>query len=346
MKEMSVMARRRSAFTLIELLVVIAIIAVLIGLLLPAVQKVREAAARSKCQNNLKQIALAAHNYESSNGVLPPGMIGLKQEPYTSFTGSETKAAFVGTLWFLLPYIEQDSLFKRFTINTNLDFEGPAWFLTSTGSYPNAAHYTAASFKVPTYQCPSDAGPVGDFVVIGPHIQNVDGVGVTGNFWYDDYVGVEQYQPFGKTNYASISGGASGSSPFYNQYTGMLSNRSKNTLGTVTAADGASNSLMFGETVGQYHPSFADPLKLFDMSWAASINLPVTSGLLPGGPQTRVLRLSGYHAGGVQFAFGDGSVRMLRFGSTATVDSNDWKVLLALGGFKDGTTIPTGSILD
>ncbi|MEO2090254.1 MAG: DUF1559 domain-containing protein, partial [Gemmataceae bacterium] len=103
--------RLRQAFTLIELLVVIAIISTLIGLLLPAVQKVREAASRMKCQNNLKQIGLALHNYEGANGRYP---VGYQSTPGVGFRDPQTGDWGPGWSWlaYLLPYVEQDNLFR------------------------------------------------------------------------------------------------------------------------------------------------------------------------------------------------------------------------------------------
>ncbi len=128
---------RRSAFTLIELLVVIAIIAILIGLLLPAVQKVREAANRMKCGNNLKQLALAVHNCNDTYGKLPP-VVG--RYPYT--TGTRNTLQF-----WLLPFLEQDNLYKAAFNGVTYDAE----------TYKNPAYgFTAGTQVVKTFLCPSD----------------------------------------------------------------------------------------------------------------------------------------------------------------------------------------------
>src|SRR3989442_1444848 len=105
--------RRRSGFTLLELLVVIAIIGVLMALLLPAVQKVREAANRLSCTNNLKQIALAALNYESTHRSFPPGLNLSPNSPANPYWSPPNAGPYTGLLAYLLPYIEQDNVYRQ-----------------------------------------------------------------------------------------------------------------------------------------------------------------------------------------------------------------------------------------
>jgi prepilin-type N-terminal cleavage/methylation domain-containing protein/prepilin-type processing-associated H-X9-DG protein len=300
----------RAAFTLIELLVVIAIIAILIGLLLPAVQKVREAAARMQCTNNIKQISLAAMNYESSYGMLPPGIV------YTAGVSNQT--SYVGTLVYLLPYIEQNNLYTQ--IDQTLFNLPPStvsgnWWGTAYGQSQNA---------LKTYTCPSDPlGATGQpSSGVFAYVYTTAG-GLSGASF-----GVPS--PVARSNYASVSGAlGSSTDPFWGKYVGVYTPNSKTKITSII--DGTSNTLGFGETMGGTTPGTRD----FTLSWMGGANLP-TAWALPN--TTGWYSYGSAHTGIVNFGYCDGSVRSIRKFSGASTDwySSSWYVFQQTSGMQDG----------
>ncbi len=239
--------RRSSAFTLIELLVVIAIIAILIGLLLPAVQKVREAAARSTCQNNLKQIALAAHNYASANrDLLPPGYLGTypnlaKQLAAVPNTG---QGQWVGVLAYLLPYVEQSNVYSLMLSGVpqgylKTDFLGDPW-------YTQDSTFAAATTKIKTFLCPSDTPETSSGIIGFMHICD----GTTAFFQWVTFTGPpDAVSAAGRSNYAGMAGyGGNRADATSKQYIGLFTNRTQVSLAAVP--DGTANTILFGESLG------------------------------------------------------------------------------------------------
>jgi len=318
----------RRAFTLIELLVVIAIIAILIGLLLPAVQKVREAATRSQCQNNLKQIALGAHNYASANNYLPTGSLG--EKPVTD--PPSLSGQYMGCLVLILPYIEQDNLFRQVMTDPPPDFlsvqrVGPFW-----GTYPSAVN--ARTARVKTYLCPADnAESATDFFFVGaastfvpPNTVNI----------YPISAGPKGAR-FGATNYIGVSGYNDLTGTSLDIYSGLMSNRSQITLEQATGGDGLSNTLMFGESIGNAETG----ARTFAWAWIGMGSLPTWPGL-PSKASSWAY-FSSKHTAVVQFAMGDGSVRGIRKGQEAPAGSNppssSYLTFVYMSGWHEGQTI-------
>jgi prepilin-type N-terminal cleavage/methylation domain-containing protein/prepilin-type processing-associated H-X9-DG protein len=207
---------RRSAFTLVELLVVIAIIAVLLGLLLPAVQKVREAANRMKCSSNLKNIGLAAHQHHDTYGVFPPGRV---DAPFTVPQGQIIQGGH-GTFPFLLPYLEQEALARKYR-----------WDKRAQG--PENQPVAATQLKV--LQCPSAAPDRWVTAVEDPLNYSYGGKGAC-----SDYGGVREID----TRLVDL-----GLVDRADKYEGVLTRGYLTRLADIT--DGASQTLLVTECAGR-----------------------------------------------------------------------------------------------
>jgi prepilin-type N-terminal cleavage/methylation domain-containing protein len=348
---------RRSGFTLIELLVVIAIIAILIGLLLPAVQKVREAAARLQCQNNLKQLGLAAHNYLSNYKVLPPGYDGPNPNINYPLPGHLTAGnpKWVGVLVYLLPYVEQDNIYKQLRTMNDSSYTG-TWWQTNPD-------WTLAHSQISIFLCPSDPVDPGGITAGSAalmHSYTPPGVKppntAAGAVMYyfpgektlgkSNYIGVAGPGWSDGATYAPAAGGAN-----YRPYTGIFTNRSKVKITTVS--DGSSNTLLFGEGLGGAQPGPRD----FQWTWMGAGAMATFQGLRPCTPspagtdpnnatECSWASFSSNHTGVVQFCFGDGSVRGLhQNGSWQRYQptSDAWWAFQALSGYHDGDI--RGSVL-
>ena len=319
--------RSRRAFTLIELLVVIAIIAILIGLLLPAVQKIREAANRMKCSNNLKQIALAAHNYNDTHGHLPPGFLGAlpTDAPWGADTDPKSfgyNCQMVGVLPHLLPFVEQENLYR------NLMAGVPADYLSVDRKYPPFAAFSSwmnnRGARVPNFLCPSDNAQNQPFdCLLYP-------ARIDATQWSINILSVGD-RAFGRTNYIPIAGYGLVNMDFK----GAFHNRSRVPLGTVP--DGTSNTFLFGEYASKGTPPFAG-FQPVSLAWMTGGTMPTAWGLEqpPGGPDPRFYELSSKHPGVVLFAMGDGSVRTVRYVGNS---GNGYAHFIYACGIEDGTVL-------
>ncbi len=295
--------RRFRGFTLIELLVVIAIIAVLISLLLPAVQSAREAARRAQCVNNLKQMSLAAANYEGATGIYPPGLY------WTLLTGA--LAGYVGTncgpLVHLTPYMEQGQVYNSVNFMVNVyDLE----------------NLTMHAIGINSLWCPSDA-TISEVRVLAADTFNAPVVAPqSARMAYSSYAGITG--PW-FVNTWSIPGVGSGARATHGQIKGnqfgMFNVCSDVRLSSIT--DGTSNTMLFGEhghallsSEDQSSWHWWDSGNLGDTlitsMWPLNPHRKVANNDAGLNAKTFIVSASSLHPGGANFGFVDGSVRFIK----------------------------------
>ena len=309
--DMRSLTRRKRGFTLIELLVVIAIIAILIALLLPAVQQAREAARRTQCKNNLKQLALAVHNYHDTANTFPPGYIWAPPNHVTR-----------NCLTSILPYIEQGNLYQSIDQSVPM-FAGP------TGYDPVilARNVSLAATILPAFLCASSPGnttddyryPARAFLGIWPSVT------VTWKGGRTDYSGTTGVRAiFGDFAYGVGLQGGDRNGVF--RQAGLQGSRSA--MRDIT--DGTSNTFLFGERTGGVRLYYkANPANLPAIrgqtnggSWSDALVFEhwlqgsLYDGTGNGGPCAMCTNIRGngfhsFHTGGCQFAMADGAVRFV-----------------------------------
>jgi len=285
-------SRRRVAFTLIELLVVIAIIAVLIGLLLPAVQKVREAAANMSCKNNMKQIGLAVQNYHATHNKLPPAAV-----PATGMSW----------LFLITPYIDQENLFRTYT-------PGTAWNA--------AANSGISTTRLTMYNCPSGSTQRSGDTTNEPSFASTHYYAIMGP---NPYVVNPMYA--GPPNYSVANAGTDAA---YGG-DGAITYGSPDPLKLTDILDGTSNTWLAGErsvteTTGNSYRAWTRGMGITASTYGsgAAKNAAYVPGTLTtyNGSNLDDLSMVSNHPGGCNFALCDGSVRYI-------ATDIDWSVFLA-----------------
>ncbi len=308
--------RARPAFTLIELLVVIAIIAILIGLLLPAVQKVRQAAAKIRCYNNLKQIGVAMHNYHDTQGTLPSAHLELNVGGNLEY--------FSGWALELLPYVEQEPLAKKYRDNpvVNQDKKNAPVCQTYVSVYTCPADDRAKLLLAPETIAPNGGSNTSILYMAGSYkvMSGMGDVNSTDTFagYYNEVQTALSVHPSGRG--AFHGDGLSGLAP--ERLTSVL--------------DGLSSTLFVGERHTKTHftrgPFWADTFNLYNAgaSWPFSISLIPDYDACQAKVNANYCKYGwgSFHPGGIPFLFGDGHTTSIGQG----IDMNIFMALSTIAG--------------